>query len=154
MWRDYFPNATVYGFDSDLSQMEGELGERIVTLQGDQSKREDLDSVGERWSYDLIVDDGGHTMEQQQVTLAALFPKLKPGGYYILEDLHTSFLPDFGIDPDGKNATVNVIEQCADGRPVESKYMTDGERAYLEANVAEVYIYGKKSMTCIIRKKP
>ena len=154
MWRDYFPNATVYGFDNDLSQISGELGDRIVTMQGDQSKREDLDSVGEAWSFDLIVDDGGHTMEQQQITLAALFPKVRPGGYYILEDIHTSFLPDFGIEPGGGNATISVVEQLAEWRPVESKYMTDDERHYLEANVESVYIYGKKSMTCIIRKKP
>lgn len=151
MWRDYFPNAEIVGFDLDLSEVKGELGERITLVQGDQTNREQLAALGD--DFDLIVDDGGHTMEQQQVTLAVMFPKLRPGGFYILEDLHTSFLPDFGIEPDGKNATISVVEQLADKKPVESKYMTALESLNLQAAVESVHIYGKKSMTSIIRKK-
>ena len=40
--------------------------------------------------FDIIVDDGGHTMLQQQNTLAALWDRLQPGGLFIVEDLHTS----------------------------------------------------------------
>ena len=44
--------------------------------------------------FDVIVDDGGHSMKQQITTLRTLFPKLPPGGIFILEDLLSSFFPE------------------------------------------------------------
>ena len=41
--------------------------------------------------FDLIIDDGGHTMLQQQNTLAAYWGRLRSGGLFVVEDLHTSF---------------------------------------------------------------
>ena len=152
MWRDYFPEAKVTGFDSDVSLVESDLGERIDLVQGDQVKREDLAALS--GDFDLIVDDGGHRMDEQQITLGALFPHVRPGGYYILEDLHTSFLPSgFGRNEDGSNATAILIEMLSLGQPAKSSYMTEEELAYLNANVASCTIYGGKSMTCIIRKR-
>lgn len=40
--------------------------------------------------------DGGHTYEQQRVTLEELFPHLRPGGVYICEDIHGMGNPFFG----------------------------------------------------------
>jgi hypothetical protein len=37
---------------------------------------------------DIIIDDGGHTPEQQRITLEELLPHLRPGGVYICEDIH------------------------------------------------------------------
>lgn len=39
----------------------------------------------------MIVDDGGHTYLQQQQTLAAYWGRVRAGGLFIIEDLHTSF---------------------------------------------------------------
>ena len=41
---------------------------------------------------DLIVDDGSHKSSDQIKTLELLREKLNPGGIYILEDTHTSFM--------------------------------------------------------------
>lgn len=46
--------------------------------------------------YDAIVDDGGHSMEQQQTSLAVLFKHVAPGGWYAVEDLQTSYDPKLG----------------------------------------------------------
>jgi len=45
--------------------------------------------------FDLVVDDGGHTMNQQKTSFATLFDTVRPGGFYIIEDLQTSFRPEF-----------------------------------------------------------
>jgi hypothetical protein len=37
--------------------------------------------------FDYIVDDGHHYQEHQQVSLGVLFEHVKPGGYYIIEDV-------------------------------------------------------------------
>jgi hypothetical protein len=49
----------------------------------------------ENVKFDLIIDDGSHYCSQQQESFAWLWPKLRKGGFYIMEDLHTSFLPEF-----------------------------------------------------------
>ena len=45
--------------------------------------------------FDLMVEDGGHTMRQQQTSVAQLIRFLRPGGLFFLEDLLTSFIPKF-----------------------------------------------------------
>lgn len=61
--------------------------------------------------FDVIIDDGGHTMEQQIVSLNTLFPIVKPSGMYFLEDLQTSYLgAEFGSEP-GKKTTMMMIQE-------------------------------------------
>ena len=40
--------------------------------------------------FDIIIDDGGHTSDQQIISFKTLWPYLKFGGVYIVEDLHCS----------------------------------------------------------------
>eukprot|EP01105_Mastigella_eilhardi_P006118 TRINITY_DN1772_c0_g1_i3.p2 TRINITY_DN1772_c0_g1~~TRINITY_DN1772_c0_g1_i3.p2 ORF type:complete len:118 (-),score=36.72 TRINITY_DN1772_c0_g1_i3:83-436(-) len=42
--------------------------------------------------FDVIVDDGGHSMRQQQTSLWHLWRALRPGGTYVVEDLQTSVI--------------------------------------------------------------
>lgn len=48
-----------------------------------------IETVGQ--DFDIIIDDGGHTMNQQITSFKILFPALKSGGIYVIEDLHTSY---------------------------------------------------------------
>ena len=45
---------------------------------------------------DILIDDGGHTMNQQITTFEVLFDKVKEDGIYLCEDLHTSYFKYFG----------------------------------------------------------
>lgn len=87
MWLDYFPMATVQGFDiSDFSFFEHP---RFEFSRGDAGSAADLlAAAGERYDYDLIVDDASHASFHQQNAFRCLFPRLRPGGLYIIEDLH------------------------------------------------------------------
>src|SRR5262249_45388122 len=49
--------------------------------------------------FDVIVDDGGHTMAQQRGSLEELWGAVKPGGVYFVEDLQTSYMGHYGGDP-------------------------------------------------------
>jgi hypothetical protein len=89
MWREYFPFAFILGIDiNPIVKIPN-----VPILQADGADRESLMRAIYTTGinrYDLIIDDGGHTMKQQQTTFATLWPFLAAGGIYIIEDLHTS----------------------------------------------------------------
>ncbi len=97
MWRDYFgPQAQLFGVDinPNCKQFE-EPGVRIFI--GDQGDREFLRTLAQTLpQIDILIDDGGHTMQQQIRTYEALFGKIAPNGVYLCEDLHTSYWREFG----------------------------------------------------------
>jgi hypothetical protein len=70
----------------------------LTVFVGDQSSRADLQRVLRegRGGYDAIIEDGGHTMLQNQVSLSVLFPALKAGAWYTVEDLQTSYMAGHG----------------------------------------------------------
>jgi hypothetical protein len=86
MWRDYFPYAQVLGLDSDMQHVV-DLGERIEPIWGSQSDPKMLKFLASRGPYDLIVDDGSHVPADQIGSFEALFPAVRPGGVYIIEDI-------------------------------------------------------------------
>jgi hypothetical protein len=136
---------------------------RVTTLVGDQSKREQLQKAIDvsGGDIDLLVDDGGHTMQQQQVSLGYLFKFVKPGGYYILEDIHTSIAalwPGYGAEADGSNTTLRVLyDYMQAAAPTwKSKYMLPAEMKYLNENVEYVNLVHRpsdRSLTAIIKKR-
>jgi len=98
MWRDFFgPKARIIGIDMnpDAKKWESEGFEIFI---GDQSNPkfwlDFFDKVGD---VDIILDDGGHTYEQQIVTATSCIPKIKEGGILLVEDVHTSFFSEFGF---------------------------------------------------------
>ncbi|GAA1231671.1 class I SAM-dependent methyltransferase [Prauserella halophila] len=95
MWRDFFPQALVYGIDivDKSTHDEG----RVRTFRADQSDPDSLATVlDEIGDPDIIVDDGSHISKHVIDTFTCLFPRLRPGGKYVIEDLQTSYWPSFG----------------------------------------------------------
>jgi hypothetical protein len=90
IWRDYFPDAEIIGVDND-PRCENYI-KNFPLFIGDQTDKKFMESLGE---FDVIVDDGGHKMSQQQDTFNIMFPNLKKGGLYVIEDLHTSYWEEF-----------------------------------------------------------
>lgn len=90
---------------------------RIKIISGDQAKTEDLDrvlSVSGR-EFDFIIDDGGHTMVQQFVSYKHLFPAVKSGGLYFLEDLQTSYAASYGGGYKREGSMIEHIKSMIDG---------------------------------------
>ena len=86
MWRDYFPNAQVYGVDIDPSSQFTD--ERIQTFRADATSVEDLTGlikeIGD--NIDLVVDDASHQTADQILTCRLLMPMLRGGVTYVIED--------------------------------------------------------------------
>jgi hypothetical protein len=88
MWREYFPRAKIYGFDvADFSEVPNMPG--IQICRGDVGDEADLTLLIETsgGEFDVIIDDASHASHHQQIALRFLFPQLKPGGFYFIEDL-------------------------------------------------------------------
>ena len=64
-----------------------------LTLETDASNREQLERVQVPEELDIIIDDGSHKFKDQEATLHTLWPRLKPGGFYIVEDMLVGALP-------------------------------------------------------------
>jgi len=91
MWRDYFgPTARIYGIDIDPAARKHEdILTKVFT--GDQQDRNFLRGViREIGRPDVVIDDGGHTANQQIAAFEELYPALSDHGLYIVEDTHTS----------------------------------------------------------------
>ncbi|MGB9592401.1 MAG: hypothetical protein ACPL1K_07775, partial [Candidatus Kryptoniota bacterium] len=91
MWREYFtnPNTEIIGFDiSDFSELNLPKGCKII--RGNAGNPKDLIFLAKSFDggFDIVIDAASHASHQQQIALGNLFPFLKRGGYYIIEDLN------------------------------------------------------------------
>ena len=89
MWKEYLPHSIIHGIDirGSYEYLE-ELG-GIKTHIVDQSNKGELIVFAEQHLnyFNIIIDDGSHQSADMVLTLETLFPYLKSGGYYIIEDL-------------------------------------------------------------------
>ena len=92
MWKEYFPNSYLYGIDIyDKSSLQEK---RITIFKGSQADEDFLKKVCTKISdIDIIIDDGSHINEHVITSFETLFPFLKKGGYYAIEDIQTSYWP-------------------------------------------------------------
>lgn len=87
MWRDFFPNAQIFGADWCPESIIQD--ERITTYYADLNKKEDILKLLEKTGtdLDLIIDDAGHTHDQQFLIANTILSRLTSQNYiYIIED--------------------------------------------------------------------
>lgn len=97
MWKHYFgPMAKIYGVDINPNCQSLEE-DQVKIFIGDQGDKNFLASLAEDIPrIDILLDDGGHTMEQQINTFEVLFPRVANDGIYLCEDIHTSYWRKYG----------------------------------------------------------
>jgi hypothetical protein len=115
MWKDYFgPEARIIGVDIDPKCAS--LGsEQVEVILGDQDDRGFLRSLREEvGSVDIVIDDGGHRMSQQIRTFEELWPAVTDGGVYLIEDLHTSYWPEYGGGVGNPDTFISLVKELID----------------------------------------
>jgi hypothetical protein len=109
LWRRYFGmDATICGIDINpecASRVTLPNQVRIGSQADPQFLRAVIDEVG---APDIVLDDGSHIAHHQRISFDTLFPLLRVGGLYVIEDLHTSYVP--GIYEGGYRRRGTAIE--------------------------------------------
>lgn len=91
MWADYFPKAKIIGLDIDpLERVDTDRVRTVVV---------DVNAYEAEEHYDIVVDDGSHHAVDIVGALNRLWPYVKLGGWYVIEDLQTQFSAMYGGGP-------------------------------------------------------
>lgn len=143
MWRDYFPYAEIHGYDIDPNTFIVES--RVTCAILNQLRRRELNMLVDSCEHakaDLFIDDGCHIHEAQQLTLYYGLQCLKPGGVFILEDIHTSFGNDWGEPSGSPHTTAVILEQLIAGKfsEISTKYLSQSQIGYIISSVERIYL--------------
>jgi len=103
LWNAFFPRAQIAAID--IYDKTALSGGRVQVYQCSQIDKPGLDRIARIYGgFDIIIDDGSHLNEHQIRSFELLFPHLKPGGLYVVEDTQTSYWEGFGGGPVGSPA--------------------------------------------------
>lgn len=143
-WREYFPNATIHGVDIKTNRCGDTTGCNLHTLDVND-KNALIKLATEHGPFDVILDDASHTMKHQQRAFDILWSYVKPSGMYIIEDLHTSFMPKFELYSNDVNrkgeSTFKLVEALKEGKSFESAYVSKKQFDAISATVEHVSIW-------------
>jgi len=97
MWREYFgPEARIIGIDinPEVKKWEKDGFEIFIGNQSDKNFWKKF--LKKIQNIDVVLDDGGHTYDQQIITVESLASSINDGGIIVIEDTHTSYKNNFG----------------------------------------------------------
>jgi hypothetical protein len=86
MWQDYFDNSNVYGIDITLDNVIYDGLQNAYVC--DATSENQINSTFGSKKFDYVVDDGSHLIEHQITSFDILWPRIKPGGKYFIEDVN------------------------------------------------------------------
>src|SRR5262249_42619364 len=96
MWADWLPRAEIHGIDLQLPDL---THDRIRMHQHSQCDQAALSLLADDY-FDVIIDDGSHNLTDQLQSIHYLWPKLRNGGFYFVEDIqHAGYVKYFSMLP-------------------------------------------------------
>ena len=151
----YFKYSTIYSGDiyPDLFRYKSErINNFFIDTSSEDSIKKTL--LNKKISFDIIIEDAGHFLKDQIISLFLLFRKLNSGGLFIIEELD---FPDTRKDmninnekPTLRNILLSIIEK----KEFDSKYVSKDDKRYLLENYAFVEIFkGNVNEIAFIKKK-
>ena len=87
MWDEYFINSNVYGIDITDQYIKDLIAEnKYNIIIGDACSETILKHLNDL-TFDVIIDDGSHKIDDQINSFNILKNKMKSNGIYIIEDI-------------------------------------------------------------------
>jgi hypothetical protein len=141
-WKQFFPHAVIVGLDLEDKKFVEE--DRIRVYQGDQSDAAVLHRIVEEVGRPrIVIDDGSHFSHHVRASFAVLFPLLETGGYYCIEDVQTSYWPEWHGSDDRHSATTTMamVKDLIDGLNYEEFVDENYQPTYTDLNVTEIHCF-------------
>jgi uncharacterized small protein (DUF1192 family) len=116
LWRRYLPaGSSILGLDIDprVAALRFD-SDHIRVRVADATNPSELDAVLGDERFDIIIDDGSHVCADICRTFELLFPRLNPGGRFIIEDLHCSYFPSHGGSLRGPGSAIEHFKGLVD----------------------------------------
>jgi len=119
MWNEYFHYNNINLYEFDIKPQYKKFTKNNIKIYiGDQSNTGDLQQLKEN-IYTIIVDDGYHASQHQQITFRELWDTVEKGGCYVIEDLHWQPYKEDCI------LTKDLLLEWQKGNYISSKYIND-----------------------------
>ncbi len=90
-WEEYFPNGSIVGADIDATTKRFQRGRVSIEILDQANIEEVTQAAIRRGPFDIVIEDGSHLWEHQITSLKTLFPFVRDGGIYIVEDLQKNY---------------------------------------------------------------
>jgi predicted O-methyltransferase YrrM len=142
MWRDYFYKGRIHALD--IFDKSPHQEPRIKIYQGSQADKQCLESIhNETGDFDLIIDDGSHLNEHIITSFEILFPLLKKGGIYVVEDIQTAYWPTYGgqNQPGADNTAMSFFRNLADGLNYKEYLIPDYLPTFYDQHIVSLHFY-------------
>lgn len=115
VWSKYFGTASrIVGLDIDERIMDLAHPDNVRLVVADGTDAQQVISALGDATFDLIVDDGSHMSADVIKSFRLLFPRLNPGGKYIIEDLHCAYWDDFGGGLLRRDSSIEMLKRLID----------------------------------------
>lgn len=114
IFNKYLQNAEIYGVDIDPNIANLHLENNIHIYNFDITHEEAIAKHFKCIDFDIIIDDGSHISADIIKTFRLLFSKLKPGGVFLIEDLHASYWKTHGGSYLGADSAIEFFKKFAD----------------------------------------
>lgn len=98
LWKEYFLNSkSIIGIDITDDKVDNKFKniDGVSMYFGDAYDKTFSDKFGQ---FDIIIDDGPHTLESQLKSIELYLPKLKKNGLFVIEDIQSTDWFDSLID--------------------------------------------------------
>ncbi|CAE7720001.1 mycE, partial [Symbiodinium pilosum] len=148
LWAKLFPSLDLWMGEYHASCVEHERKagnlEGIKTVTGDQGDAATLQEwlITTGGNFDIIIDDGGHHNKHNKATFEGLWPALRPGGLYFLEDLQVGREPEYADGPATSEIMQAWVHQMLNPTGVPGRFP-------LPVGIESVYCQWE---ACVVRK--
>jgi len=137
MWKSYFRKARIVGID--IYDKTHFCEERIDIRQCDQTDKNALKRLSQEYGgFDIVIDDGSHLNEHVVKTFEVLFPLLRSGGIYVVEDTQTSYWQTYRGGMHHPHSSMTYFKNLVDGLNYMEFPIPNYQPSFYDENIVEI----------------
>ncbi len=151
----YFKKSFIYSADIN-PDMYKYKGSRLKNFFADTSLRDSINKniLEKNIEFDIVIEDASHMLKDQIISLFMIFPKIKKGGIFIVEEIDfPEKREDMRINQ-AKPDLKTILKKVLSKEDFKSDYIQDKEKDYFIKNVDSIEFFtGNINEIAIVKKK-